>query len=73
MDDKRVHIGVIGYKDHSKATLKYAISLVESKKENTDETKEYDVTKIRFEEFIPNEEKPKVKKKKYNVRKNRRL
>ena len=67
MDNKKVHIGVIGYKDHSKRTLKYAISLVESRKDNYDEPKEYDVTKLKFDEYIP-EEKPKVKKKKYNYR-----
>jgi translation elongation factor EF-Tu-like GTPase len=67
MDNKKVHIGVIGYKDHSKTTLKYAISLVESRKDNYDEPKEYDVTKLKFNEYIP-EEKTKVKKKKYNYR-----
>ena len=66
MDNKKVHIGVIGYKDHSKTTLKYAISLVKEKEIN-DEPKEYDVTKLKFDEYIP-EEKPKVKKKKYNYR-----
>ena len=65
MDDKKVHIGVIGYKDHSKTTLKYAISLVEGRKENNSEPLDYDVTKLRFDEYIPKEEKPKVKKRKY--------
>jgi len=65
MDDKKVHIGVIGYKDHSKTTLKYAISLVEKRKEKTSEILEYDVTKLKFDEYIPKEEKPKVKKRKY--------
>jgi translation elongation factor EF-Tu-like GTPase len=69
MDNKKVHIGVVGYKDHSKTTLKYALSLIEGKNNNSNEIKEYDVTKIRFEEYIPKEEKPKVKNKKYNIRK----
>ena len=64
MDDKKVHIGVIGHIDHSKTTLTYAISLVKDK-ENKSEIKEYDVTKLRFDEYIPKEEKPKVKKKRY--------
>ena len=68
MDNKKVHIGVIGYTDHSKTTLTYAISLVKGK-ENYNEPKEYDVTKLRFEEYVPEEEKPKVKKKKYNRKK----
>ncbi len=65
MDDKKVHIGVIGYKDHSKTTLTYAISLVKEKNIN-DEPKDYDVTKLKFDEYVPKEEKTKVKKKKYN-------
>ena len=65
MDNKKVHIGVIGYKDHSKTTLKYAISLV---KEIKEEPKYYDVTKLRFDEYVPKEETKKVKKKKYNYR-----
>jgi len=69
MNDKKVHIGVIGYKDQSKTTLKYAISLVEAQKQCNDEPKEYDVTKIKFDDYISIEENPKVKKKKYNMRK----
>ena len=65
MDNKKVHIGVIGYKDHSKTTLKYAISLVNEIKE---EPKDYDVTKLRFDEYVPEKETKKVKKKKYNYR-----
>ena len=65
MDNKKVHIGVIGYKDHSKTTLKYAISLV---KEIKEEPKDYDVTKLRFDEYVPEKETKKVKKKKYNYR-----
>ena len=64
MDDKKVHIGVIGHIDHSKTTLTYAISLVKEK-ESINEVKEYDASKLRFDEYIPKEEKPKVKKKRY--------
>ena len=64
MDNKKVHIGVIGHIDHSKTTLTYAISLAKDK-ENKSDQKEYDVTKLRFDEYIPKEEKPKVKKKKH--------
>ncbi len=68
MDNKKKHIGVIGSKDHSKMTLAYAISLLE--KNEIDKEEDYSYAKeIKIEEYVPEEEKPKVKKIDYKVNK----